>query len=151
MLLQHVSGLNQRSVFISYSWTDGAKLAAALAQQLSERGYSVWLDRFSAPRQLSLGLARANRDSLGPFLSAALLNCAAFVQIRTPGILRREQETPATGWCSLELKVARENGKPGSGIDLPAPRGVRRGGLTPADREYLAHLAGELETVMPIS
>lgn len=140
-LRTHTDELRSRAVFISYSWSDGAVLAARFAEILSKRGHSAWIDRFSAPRQLAFGLARASEGALGPFLSMALERCRAFAQIRTPDVIEGEKREGMLSWCRYERCEARRHAKPGAEVEIDMPRGVRRGPVDKNDEKHLAELA----------
>ncbi len=138
----HVETLKDRSVFISYAWADGAPLAARLAEILSGRGYAVWLDRFSAPRQMAYGLATVQLETLGPFLTMALDNCTGFAQICTEGARRPARGNIPASWCLHERDEARRRGLAGADIEINFGKGGQRGPVTPGLDEALQKLAG---------
>lgn len=130
----HVKVLKNRSVFISYAWADGALLAARLAEILSDKGYAVWLDRFSAPRQMAFGLATVRSEALGPFLAMALDSCGGFAQIRTEGARRKARDGSPASWCLHEREEARSRDLPGADITVDFGNGLKQGPVT-ADQE----------------
>lgn len=104
--------VRERTAFVSYSWADGAPLAAELAKLVSNLGASVWIDHFCMPRRISRGLAFAPNKKLEGYLESVVSQASGFLAIRTPGWSREGS------WCERELGWAIKHKRPGSGITM---------------------------------
>ncbi|MEM7428082.1 MAG: hypothetical protein AAF441_18470 [Pseudomonadota bacterium] len=144
MIEQHVASLTGQSVFISYAWSDGALLASRLAEIFSEKEHAVWLDRFSAPRQMAFGMVEVKSRALGPFLTMALKQCDAFAQIGTAGARRVATAQQKASWCLHELEQARRKELPGAGIELEFDQVSARWPIADDEEQRLNDLAEQV-------
>lgn len=92
LILQRLFG---EDVFISYARSDGARYAAALAKQLSDRDFTCFLDQWASPRG----------PGLPPEISRVLKRAKSLVLVGTQGAISSQFVAAELAAFASQLRI----------------------------------------------